>query len=175
MTFTDPSYVSAARSRVQQGPTWPWALGSLLVVCLVFAAMLVGRALVSRTQEGAARVAAPNEPLLAIVGVAHPAGGVQLLALDDTAGRLAVLTTRVESPACPPTGACPASARPDAFALLDGASGATVSSTPLTGRAAPAADASQLLIDASQHVAYAISSHAVVAFSTQTGAPIADY
>ncbi|HEV8190705.1 MAG TPA: hypothetical protein VGP82_04365, partial [Ktedonobacterales bacterium] len=158
-----------------QGPTWPWALGSLLLVLLVLVTMLAGRVLVSRAQQGQERVPAPTVPLFAVAAVAHPVDGAQLLALDQDAGRLAVLTSREETPPCPPVGTCPAPARPDSFALLDGTTGATLSSTPLTGAAAAAADASQLVVDASQHLVYAISPHAVVAFSTETAARIGGY
>lgn len=171
----DPTHPSEERSRASHGPTWPWALGSLLLVGFVLVAMLAGRAVVSRAQQAKARVPAPAVPPLAVAAVAHPAGGVQLLALDDAAGRLAVLTSRVESPPCPPVGACPAPARPDAFALLDGATGATITSTPLRGAAAPATDATELLVDAAGHRAYAVSPQAVVIFSTLTGAATGGY
>lgn len=138
-------------------------------------AMLAGRALVSRSQQGQQRVAAPTVPPLTVAAIAQPAGGAQLLALDQDAGRLAVLTSREEMPSCPPIGTCPAPAHPDTFALLDGATGATLSSTPLTGVAASATDAVQLLVDSSRHVAYAISSGGIVAFSTQSAAPIGQY
>src|SRR6185437_8059783 len=98
MTPADPASASTGQSRAQHGPTWPWALGSLLLVGVVLAAMLAGHAVVSRAQQSEALVPAPSVPPLAVAAVAHPAGGVQLLALDQDAGRLAVLTSGAESP-----------------------------------------------------------------------------
>jgi hypothetical protein len=174
MTSEAP-HASERSGRAPHGPTWPWALGSLLLVALVLVVMLAGRALVSRAQQGQQRIPAPSAPPLGVAAVAHPAGGVQLLGLDQDAGRLAVLTSREEPASCPPVGACPAPARPDAFALLDGTTGATISSMQLTGMAASAADASQLLVDSARHKAYAVSAQAVVTFSTLTGAAIGSY
>jgi hypothetical protein len=175
MMVADPSQTTEGRGRARRGPTWPWALGSSLFVLLVLVAMLAGRAVVSRTQQVQARVAAPSVPPLQVAAVAHPAGGAQLLALDEQTGRLAALTSREDASSCPPVGTCPAPAPPDAFALLDGATGATIATTPLTGDAAPAAVAPVLLVDSARHTAYAVAPRAVVAFSTLTGARTAGY
>src|SRR5690348_14944020 len=109
MTVDTPNMVEEER-RAPHGPTWPWALGSLLLVALVLVAMVGGRALVSRSQQGQQQVSAPKVPPIPVAAIAHPEGGAQAIALDQSAGRLAVLTSNKETPSCPPVGACPAPA-----------------------------------------------------------------
>src|SRR5262249_25155091 len=86
-----------------------------------------------------------------------------------------VTLARSSDTTCPPLGLCPTPAPPSALMILDGASGVTLTTTPLTGDAHDAAGAGSLLVDSSAHLAYAVTSRSVVIFSTQDGARVGGY
>jgi hypothetical protein len=153
---------------------WPWALASIGLVCLLLLAAVLTHTLVSHGRQSAAAVPAPSIPAMNAVAVAHPEGGATLVALDGGNSHLVALTAPRE-PNCPPAGQCPPSPSPDSFAVLDGASGATLATTPLTADTAPAAHAVALLADATRHLAYALASDGVVIFSTENGARVGGF
>ncbi|MGZ6389289.1 MAG: YncE family protein [Ktedonobacterales bacterium] len=155
--------------------SWPWALGSIGAVLIVLVGAFIGRHLIQAAQQPPI-VAAPATPPLPVVAVTSPHSGYQLTALDTAAGHLVALASDA-APDCPPppVGACPSAPPLTNFSVLDGATGAAVATTPLTGPVTAAAQSVALLADSAAHRAYAVTPHAVVVFSTATGAPIATY
>ncbi len=161
-------------SAVIRHATWPWAVGSVLAVVVLLGGTFAAHTLVSHARKAALSVSAPAVPPMAVAAVARPEAGATLLADDAAAGHL--VTLAVPSTAvCPPVGSCPTAAAPDALVVLDGATGATLARTPLTGDAAAATASNVLLIDASRHLAYAVGPRAVTLFSTETGAYVGGY
>ncbi|HEX8032801.1 MAG TPA: hypothetical protein VF510_03090 [Ktedonobacterales bacterium] len=154
---------------------WPWALGSIGVVLVILVGAFIGRHLIQTAQQPPI-VAAPAIPPLPVVAVTSPHIGYQLTALDTASGHLVALASDA-APDCPPppVGACPSAQPLTNFSVLDGATGAAIATTPLTGTAIAAAQSVALLPDSATHRAYAVAPHAVVVFSTATGAPIATY
>lgn len=153
----------------------PWALGSIGVVLVILAGAFIGRHLIQAAQQPPI-VAAPAAPPLPVVAVTSPHIGYQLAALDTAAGHLVALTSDAALDCPPPAaGDCPAAPPLTNFAVLDGSTSAPIATTPLTGSAIAAAQSVALLADSATHRAYAIAPHAVVVFSTASGAPIATY
>jgi hypothetical protein len=109
-----------------------------------------------------------------VTAIIQPQAGAALFAVDSGSGRLVALA-RSSDTTCPPVGLCPTPAPPNALMILDGESGATLATTPLTGDARNAASAGSLLVDSSAHLAYAVASRSVVIFSTQNGARVGGY
>jgi hypothetical protein len=155
--------------------SWPWALGSIGVVLVILVGAFVGRYLIQAAQQPPI-VAAPVTPPLPVVAVTSPHIGYQLTALDTDSGHLVALASGA-APDCPPppVGACPPAPLLTTFSVLDGVTGAAIATTPLTSAASSAAQSVALLADSAAHRAYAVAPHAVVVFSTATGAPIATY
>jgi hypothetical protein len=145
-----------------------WAVAVVAVVLTIIGSAVIAHALVERARQAQAVVAAPTLPALPVVAVAHPEAGALFTAYDPATGNLATLASQRE-PFCPPVGACQ-SVRPDAFVLLNGATGQPRARTPLTGDASNAADTLLLLDDAARQRAYAISPDAMTSFSTVNGA-----
>jgi hypothetical protein len=158
----------------ERGSVWPWAVATISLVTLIVTVTFGVRLLTSNAQRAALGMAAPQSPPMHVVAIAQPEGGAALFAVDSGAGRLVTLA-RSSDVTCPPIGLCPAPSIPDALVILDGGSGATLSTTPLTGNARAAQDAGALLVDSSAHLAYAVSSRSVVIFSTQNGARVGGY
>ena len=166
-----PSTHPAPRRR-----TWPWAAGSIGTVALVLALAVAGRAVVARGHRVAAVVAPPAVPALAVATVARPEAGATLTALDPGAGHLVALAAPTWLTCPPPAlGACPPAPTPDAFVVLDDATGRQLARTPLDGTASEATSALLLLADPATHRAYAIGSRTVSVFSTMTGASLPGY
>lgn len=158
-----------------QPPTWPWALGTALVVAAVLLAALSVRHVVAGTRAAAKSVPAPSVPAAAVAGATPPGTYIRLAALDSSAGHLVALTSAAQ-PQCPPNGACPPAPALTTFTVADAATGQPLTTTPLTTSAtAPAAAAVLLLADPSRHLAYAVSPGAVTLFSTTTGASAGGY
>ncbi|HLZ25220.1 MAG TPA: hypothetical protein VKQ30_24130 [Ktedonobacterales bacterium] len=157
----------AARGSVRsdRGRTWPWAVGSIVVVVLVLGATLLGHTIVSGRHRSPVTVSPPPLPPLDVVG-ATPAGtSAQLVALDANAGHLVALTAPGE-PVCPPNAACPPAPPLQSLTVLDGQTGAILAATPLT----PSGTRSVLLLaDPSRHLAYAVAPQSVDIYSTVTG------
>ncbi len=145
-----------------------WAVVVVAVVLAILGSAAIAHALVERARQAGAVVAAPTLPALPVVAVAHPEAGVLLTVYDPSTGNLATLASQRE-PFCPLVGACQ-SVRPDAFVLLNGATGQQIARTPLTGDASAAADTLLLLDDPARQRAYAISPGTITSFSTMTGA-----
>lgn len=154
--------------------TWPWAVGTVLVVAVVLITTLAARQVIAGTRHAAQTVPAPALPPTAVAGATPANVYVQLAALDAPAGHLAALTSATR-PQCPPVGSCPTMPALTSFATFDVTTGQPLAATPLTGPAAAAADSALLLADAGHHVAYAASPHAVTLFSTVTSAVVGGY
>ena len=154
--------------------TWPWAVGSVLVVAIVLITTLVARQVIAGTRHAAQTVPALALPPAAVASATPADVYIQLAALDASAGHLVALTSATR-PQCPPVGNCPAAPTVTAFAMFDAATGQPVATTALTGPAAASSDSVLLLADAGRHVAYAVSPHAVTLFSTMTGAVVGSY
>lgn len=154
--------------------TWPWAVGSVLVVAIVLMTTLVARHVIAGTRHAAQTVPAPSLPPAAVAGTTPADVYIQLAALDASAGHLVALTSAAR-PQCPPVGNCPAAPALASFATFDAATGQPVATTALTGPAAASSDSVLLLADADRHVAYAVASRAVTLFSTVTGAVVGSY
>lgn len=159
----DSESTSAAHRR-----SWLWAVAVVAVVLTIIGSAAIAHALVERARQADAVVAAPILPALSVVAVAHLEAGALFTAHDSSTGNLATLASQRE-PFCPPIGACQ-SVRPDAFVLLNGATGQTLAQTPLTGDASAAADTLLLLDDPTHKRAYAISPDSLITFSTENGA-----
>ncbi|HEU5440365.1 MAG TPA: hypothetical protein VFU88_13825 [Ktedonobacterales bacterium] len=146
---------------------WRWVLGAALAVSLI-----LGGAFAARVVIGSARldvtVPAPALGPLRLEVVTPPGISFERIALDSATGHLVALTGPAAQ-GCPPTGACASFGRPDAFVVLDGATGAALARTPLSGDAASAASAALLVVEADSHAAYAVSSTAIARFSTLDG------
>ncbi|HEY1387292.1 MAG TPA: hypothetical protein VGF38_02010 [Ktedonobacterales bacterium] len=140
----------------------------MAVVLTIIGSAAIAHALVERARQGQAVVAAPSLPALPVVAVAHPEAGALLTAYDPATGNLATLASQRE-PFCPPIGACQP-VRPNAFILVNGATGQPLARTPLTGDASAAAHTLLLLDDPARQRAYAISSGMMTSFSTENGA-----
>jgi hypothetical protein len=145
-----------------------WAVAVVAVVLTIIGSAAIAHALVERARQAQAVVAAPILPALPVVAVAHPEAGALLTAYDPSTGNLAKLASQRE-PFCPPISACQP-VRPDAFALLNGATGQPIARTPLTGDATAATDTLLLLDDPKRQRAYALSRGALTSFSTANGA-----
>jgi len=163
-----PTAPARATPPAARHPTWPWAVGSILTVVVVFAVTLAGRHIVAQLRQSALVAPAPPQPALPVMAVTSPQAPIMLAGLDAAAGHLVALTATSE-PSCPPVGACPAARPLAAFVVLDGATGAELAHTQLASEAAPASTSVLLLTDAAHHVAYAVAPHAVTLFSTLTG------
>lgn len=159
----DSESASAAHRR-----SWLWAVVVVAVVLTIIGSAVVAHTLVERARQAQAVVAAPTLPALPVVAVAHPEAGALFAAYDPATGNLATLASQRE-PSCPPVGACQ-SVHPDAFVLLNGATGQPLAYTPLTGDASAAADTLLLLDAPARQRAYAISPDALIIFSTANGA-----
>lgn len=146
---------------------WRWALGAVLAVLLVFSGAMAAHLAVGSSRL-TATVSAPALASLRLRAVTSPGVSFERIALDSASGHLVALAGPA-SRGCPPTDACPPAGRPDAFVVLDGATGATLAHTPLSGDATPASSAALLLVDADSHVAYVVSSTAITRFSTLDG------
>ncbi len=158
----------------ERGRVWPWAVATISLVTLIVAVTFGVRLFTSNAQRAALGKATPQSPPMQVVAIAQPEAGAALFAVDSDAGKLVTLA-RSSDVTCPPIGLCPAPSTPDALVILDGGTGATLSTTPLTGDARPAQGAGYLLVDSSAHLAYAVSSGSVVIFSTQNGARVGGY
>jgi hypothetical protein len=156
------------------GPVWPWAAVTIALVTVVIVATFVGRFLVMNAQQAELSRAAPSAPPIHVKAIIQPQAGAALYAVDSGLGRLIVLA-RSSDTTCPPVGLCPTPAPPNALLLLDGESGSTLATTPLTGDARDAANAGSLLVDSSAHLAYAVTTRSVALFSTQSGALVGGY
>lgn len=155
--------------------SWPWALGSIAVVLIILTGAFIGRHLIQAAQQPPI-VAAPTTPPLPVVAVTSPHVAYQLTALDASSGHLVALASDAALDCPPPgAGACPPAPPLTAFSVLDDTTGAPIATTPLTGAASAAVQSVALLADSATHRAYAVAPHAVVLFSTATGAPIATY
>jgi hypothetical protein len=143
-------------------------------VTLVVVATFVGRLIVTSGQQAALGKAAPTVPPIHVTAIVQPQAGAALFAVDSGAGKLVALA-RSSDTTCPPIGLCPLPALPDALMILDGESGATLATTPLTGDARDAVSAGSLLVDSAAHLAYAVTPRSVVIFSTQNGARVGGY
>ncbi len=155
-------------------PAWRWGVAVLLTVLLIVGGSYVARGVVKRLRQPAP-VAAPALPPIPVVAVTAPDTSYEHVALDSAVGHLVALTAPSQ-PECGPIGACPPP-RPalDRFVVLDDQTAQPIATTPLTGEAAPAADAALLLVDSVAHRAYAVAPHAVVIFSTEDGRHIGGY
>lgn len=148
------------------GRSWPWALGALLVVALVWGGSYAGHQIVAARNLAAARVPAPTYPPAPITSVLRPEAGATLVAALGASGRM-VLLAGPREPACPPTGACPATPPLDRLLVVDAHAGATLAQAPLTGASTqPVA----LAVEASRALADVISASAVDVYATDTGA-----
>jgi hypothetical protein len=156
------------------GPVWPWAAATIALVTVVVVATFVGRFLMTSAQQAELGRSAPSVPPMRVTAIIQPQAGAALFAIDTGLGRLVALA-RSSDTTCPPVGLCPTPAPPSALMILDGASGATLATTPLTGDARDAASTGSLLVDSSAHLAYAVASRNVVIFSTQNGARVGGY
>lgn len=165
--------VAAPPSRLSRA-TWPWAVGTVLVVAVVIIAALGARHVIAGTRHAALAVPAPALPMAEVAGATPANTYVQLLALDASAGHLVALSSATQ-PQCSPVGPCPAAPALTSVAMFDAATGRQLFTSPLTGPAAAASNSVLLLADAGRHVAYAISPHAVTVFSTVTGATVGSY
>ena len=145
-----------------------WAVVVVAVVLTIIGSAAIAHALVERARQAQAVVAAPTLPALPVVAVAHPEAGALFTAYDSATGNLATLASQRE-PFCPPVGACQP-VRPDAFVLLNGATGQPIARTPLTGDATAATDTLLLLDDPMRQRVYAVSSGTMTIFSTENGA-----
>jgi hypothetical protein len=134
----------------------------------------VGRYIITGAQQAELGKSAPSAPPIRVTAIIQPQAGAALFAVDSGSGRLVALA-RSSDTTCPPVGLCPTPAPPNALMILDGAVGATLATTPLTGDARDAASAGSLLVDSSAHLAYAVTSRSVVTFSTQNGARVGGY
>lgn len=155
-------------------PVWPWAAVTIALVTLVVVATFVGRLLVTNAQQAGLGRAAPSAPPMRVTAIIQPQAGAALYAVDSGLGRLIVLA-RSSDTTCPPVGLCPTPAPPNALMILDGESGSTIATTPLTGDAHNAASAGWLLVDSSAHLAYSVTTRSVALFSTQSGAWVGGY
>jgi hypothetical protein len=153
---------------------WPWPTLTIALVTLVVVATFVGRLIITNAQQAALGKPAPSAPPMRVTAIIQPQAGAALYAVDSGLGRLVALA-RSSDTTCPPIGLCPTPALPNALMILDGVSGATLTTTPLTGDAHDAASAGSLLVDSSAHLAYAVTSNSVVIFSTQDGARVGGY
>jgi len=158
----------------ERGPVWPWAVATVVLVTLVVVATFVGRFIITSAQQAELGRPAPSVPPMRVTAIIQPQAGAALYAVDGGLGRLVALA-RSSDTTCPPVGLCPTPAPPNALMILDGASGATLATTPLTGDARDAASAGSLLVDSSAHLAYAATTRSVLIFSTQNGARIGGY
>jgi hypothetical protein len=156
------------------GPIWPWAAATIALVTVVVVATFVGRFLITSAQQAQLGRSAPSVPPMRVTAIIQPQAGAALFAVDSGSGRLVALA-RSSDTTCPPVGLCPTPAPPNALMILDGESGATLATTPLTGDARDAASAGSLLVDSSAHLAYAVTSGGAVIFSTQNGARVGGY
>jgi hypothetical protein len=141
---------------------------------VVIVATFVGRFLVMSAQQADLGRGAPTSPPMRVTAIIQPQAGAALYAVDSGLGRLIVLA-RSSDAICPPVGLCPTPALPNALMLLDGESGSTLATTPLTGDARDATNAGSLLVDSSAHLAFAVTTGSVALFSTQSGARVGGY
>jgi hypothetical protein len=155
-------------------PVLPWAAATVALVTLIVIATFLGRLVSTNTQAAALGKAAPPYPPMQVAAIVRPEAGAALFAVDSGSGRLIALA-RPDDVTCPPVGLCPTEPAPDALVILDGQSGATLSTTPLTGAARAATNAGTLLVDSVAHLAYAVTPRSVVIFSTQTGGRVGGY
>ena len=158
----------------KSGPVWPWAAVTIALVTFVVVATFVGRFVITNAQQAALDKPAPSTPPMRVTAIIQPQAGAALYAVDSELGRLVTLA-RSSDTTCPPIGLCPTPALPNALMILDGESGVTLTTTPLTGDARDAVSAGSLLVDSSAHLAYAVTSSSVVIFSTQDGARVGGY
>ncbi len=155
--------------------SWLWALSSISIVLVILLGAFIGRRLILTAQQPPI-VSAPATLPLPVVAVTSSHTGYQLTALDTASGHLVALASDA-APDCPPPplGDCPPAPPLTTFSVLDASTGAPITATPLSGAAATAAQSVVLLADSAVHRAYAIAPHAVVVFSTTTGAALATY
>ncbi len=155
--------------------SWLWALGSISIVLVILLGAFVGRRLIQTAQQPPV-VSAPTTLPLPVVAATSSHTSYQLAALDTASGHLVALASDAALDCPPPlVGGCPPAPPLTTFAVLDGSTGAPITATPLTGAASTATQAVVLLTDSAAHRAYAITPHAVVVFSTATGAALATY
>lgn len=150
-----------------RGSQWRSALLALLMVVAVLGAALVGRTLVGHARRGVVVAPVPLGPLR-VAAVTAPGTSYEHLALDADAGHLVALAGAVPR-GCPPIGACALSSPASAFVVLNGVTGAQITSAPFAGAAASAAHATLLLADSTTHTAYAVAPEEVTRFSTESG------
>lgn len=155
--------------------SWPWALGSMGIALVILVGAFIGRHLILTAQQPPI-VSPPTTPPLPVIAITSPRTGYQLTALDTASGHLVALASDIalDCPP-PPAGDCPPAPPLTAFSVLDGATGSPIATTPLIGTASAATQSIALLADSATHRAYAIAPHAVVVFSTTTGATLASY
>lgn len=164
-----------AANRAKRPPSWPWALGSIASVLVILVGAFIGRHLIQTAQQPPI-VSAPTTQPLSVVAVTSPHTSYQLSALDAASGHLVALASDAALDCPPPAvGDCPSAPPLTAFTIVDGATASPIATTPLTGTAAAAAQSVALLADSATHRAYAVAPHAVVVFSTTTGAALATY
>jgi hypothetical protein len=147
---------------------------TVTLVTLIVVATFVGRLITTSAQQADLGKHAPSIPPMRVTAIIQPQAGAALFALDSGSGKLVALA-RSGYITCPPVGLCPSPIAPNALMILDGESGATLATTPLTGDARDAASAGSLLVDPSAHLAYAVTSRSVVIFSTENGALVGGY
>ncbi len=162
---------NTATTPQRRARTWPWAAGAVFTVALVLGGALAGRHIVSTQRHAAAIVPHPSVAVPGVVNATNPTIAIERLALDSSSGHLIALAGP-PTPDCPPTGVCPAGPAPTTLLVLDGATGATLARTPLTGEAAAAAQSALVVTDTTRHVAYAVSPETITTFSTVTGATL---
>jgi hypothetical protein len=167
----DPPTGASGRT---SGSVWPWAVTTVALVTLIVVATFLGRLITTNAQRAELGVAAPPYPPMRVTAIVQPGAGAALFAVDSGAGKLVALA-RPSDVTCPPIGLCPTPAQPNALMILDGESGAPLSTTPLTGDARAAESAGALLVDSAAHLAYAVTPTSVVIFSTQNGARVGGY
>jgi hypothetical protein len=140
---------------------------------LVLASAYAARSAVARLRHPAA-IAAPALPPLAVVAASAPDTDYELIALDASLGHLLALAAP-RQPRCPPVAPCPAPPTLDRFVVLDGATMQPLTNVPLATGGGFTAGSTFLLADATRHLAYIVTPHAVAIFSAASGALTGGY
>ncbi|HEV7127492.1 MAG TPA: hypothetical protein VGN32_08615 [Ktedonobacterales bacterium] len=167
MTLAPPPVAAAAR----RSRTWLWALGTILVVALVWGGAYTAHHLVASRVLASARLPAPASPPAAIAAVLRPEAGAAFVAAVGESGEL-VLLAGPQEPACPPSGACGAAPALDTLLVVNGRTGATIAQAPLVGAAQhPVA----LAVDARRGIVDVISANAVDVFALGSGAHLVTF
>jgi hypothetical protein len=147
-----------------------WAVGTLLVVCVILAGTLAGQRYVAARRLAAAHVPNPRDPPLAALALVHPDGIVA--DVTPLGGRRLVMLAGPPLPSCAPDVSCDQTPTYDGLLALDAATGETIWLAPLGGELR---HATALMVADRAGLVDVVSRSGVTVFDAMTGAPRATF